>query len=143
VEATGPPIIDTNLVKEGAVHELTLRRFICPICGYAGLDEAPYEKLSGPPFPIGLRPPYRLVLGDPSYDVCICCGFEYGNDDDPGTAPGVSFEEYRANWISHGCQWFYESERPKEWRLEDQFRAGSIVWPAPYDEKGYPIAPTK
>jgi hypothetical protein len=39
------------------------------------------------------------LVGTPSYEVCPNCGFEFGNDDNPGgTAAPASFAEYRAEW---------------------------------------------
>jgi len=34
--------------------------------------------------------------------VCPDWGYESGNDDNPGTAPPISFEAYRAEWIAEG-----------------------------------------
>lgn len=62
---------------------------------------------------IALHPPYGNQLGRPSYEVCIRCAFEFGNDDDPGTAPGVSFEEYRVEWIARGRPWLGEEYKEK------------------------------
>ena len=45
-------------------------------------------------------------LGRPSYEVCPRCGFEFGNDDNPGTAPPASFEQYRREWEAEGRPWF-------------------------------------
>jgi hypothetical protein len=45
-------------------------------------------------------------LGQASYEVCPCCGFEFGNDDNPGMAEPVSFDEYRAEWEAAGRQRF-------------------------------------
>jgi hypothetical protein len=42
----------------------------------------------------------------PSYEVCPNCGFEFGNDDNPGTAAPSSFEQYRVEWESEGRQRF-------------------------------------
>ncbi|ONI74417.1 hypothetical protein BWI15_14000 [Kribbella sp. ALI-6-A] len=62
-----------------------------------------------PPAGLPIRPPYRDYLGQPSYEVCPRCGFEFGNDDDPGTAPPVSFYQYRAEWEAKGRPWFDKS----------------------------------
>jgi hypothetical protein len=77
----------------------------CPICEYKGLTEKPYE-LWPPPSSMELSPPYEDLLGRPSYEVCPRCGFEFGNDDNPGTAPPTSFEVYREEWRSEGEPWF-------------------------------------
>jgi hypothetical protein len=73
----------------------------CPVCGEAGLRRKPYETWPPPP-DLTLSPPYEDLLGRPSYEVCPNCGFEFGNDDNPGTAPPLSFEEYRAEWAARG-----------------------------------------
>lgn len=39
-------------------------KYICPICGYDKLLEPPYDEYN-----------------NPSYEICPCCGFEYGFDD--------------------------------------------------------------
>jgi hypothetical protein len=79
--------------------------YSCPVCEYSGLTSRPYE--SWPPAPgVVLRPPYEDQLGAPSYEVCPRCGFEFGNDDNPGTAAPSSFEQYRVEWEAEGCPWF-------------------------------------
>jgi len=68
--------------------------FTCPCCGYKGLNEPAYENLLVLPVPADLCPPYSNHYGMPSYEVCDCCGFEFGNDDEPGTSEPVSFQAY-------------------------------------------------
>jgi hypothetical protein len=58
-----------------------------------------------------LTPPYEDFLGRPSYEVCSRCGFEFGNDDNPGTGEPVSFEEYRREWKAEGRPRFGEDAR--------------------------------
>jgi hypothetical protein len=101
---------------------------VCPSCGYRGLDCPPYANMPAPPW-LGPEPPYSMHYGDPSYDVCDCCGFEYGNDDEPLLGVrGSSFEEYRREWIGRGCPWFDVDKRPKSWSLSEQLsRAGISV----------------
>lgn len=57
-------------------------------------------------------PPYEHYLGEPSYEVCPRCGFEFGNDDNPGTGPSVSFGEYRDDWKRRGEPWFSKQDNP-------------------------------
>lgn len=73
----------------------------CIICGYDDLRAKPYE-IWPPPEGVELTPPYENQLGAPSYLVCPLCGFEFGFDDNPGTGPGTSFDEYRARWTACG-----------------------------------------
>ncbi len=53
--------------------------------------------------------------------VCPCCGFEFGNDDDPGTAKGSAFEEYRDEWIKRGAPWFSPHLKPENWSVTKQW----------------------
>lgn len=69
-------------------------RLRCPVCGRLALTVPPYADYAGT-VPLGAVPPYENVLGKPSYEVCSVCDFEFGNDDNPGTAPPQSFEDYR------------------------------------------------
>lgn len=80
----------------------------CPVCYTSFLEVKPYETWP-PPDGLAMRPPYYEYLGRPSYEVCPRCGFEFGNDDDPGTARPVSFEGYRAEWEAKGSPWFDKS----------------------------------
>ncbi len=68
---------------------------ICPVCGYDKLTEPPYD-----------------LLGYPSYEICSCCGFEYGFDDG---SEGKTFEVYRAEWISNGYPFYVVSAKPADW----------------------------
>ena len=79
--------------------------YVCPVCEYPGLRSQPYETWPPPP-DLDLSPPYEDLLGPASYEVCPRCGFEFGNDDNPGTAEPVSFETYRAEWERRGQPWF-------------------------------------
>ena len=65
-------------------------------------------------------PPYGVRYGLPSYEVCACCGFEFGNDDDPGTAAPATFDQYRNEWIEGGCEWFDPSKKPADWDAKSQ-----------------------
>ena len=85
--------------------------FTCPVCGYDKLTTKPYATWP-PPQGQELSPPYEDLLGRPSYEVCACCGFEFGNDDNPGTAAPVSFEDYRTDWIERGRPWFDRNSTP-------------------------------
>jgi hypothetical protein len=85
--------------------------YTCPVCGYDGLHMRPYATWP-PPANVSLSPPYEDLLGRPSYEVCPRCGFEFGNDDNPGgTAEPVSFEEYRREWEADGRPWFIGPEK--------------------------------
>lgn len=76
--------------------------YICPICGFDKLVIPPYDE-----------------KGNESYDICLCCAFEYGVDDFNYGLVNV-FERYRMDWINEGAKWFYPSLRPVNWNLDKQ-----------------------
>jgi hypothetical protein len=58
--------------------------FTCPVCYYDRLEDPPAD-----------------------YNICECCGTEFGLDDD-----GRSWEELRAEWLGSGARWFFEQPPP-------------------------------
>jgi hypothetical protein len=86
-----------------------MANYECPVCRYPGLRNKPYE-VWPPADGLELEPPYEDSLGRPSYEVCPRCGFEFGNDDNPGTAPPISFNEYREDWERRGSPWFHRPD---------------------------------
>lgn len=79
-----------------------LKYYICPICGYDKLDESPYDE-----------------TGEPSFEICPCCGIEFGCDLENFH---ISENEYRKKWLSKGGIWFDPCEQPEEWDLELQLK---------------------
>ena len=47
----------------------------------------------------------------PTYEICPCCGVEFGNED----YTAESIREYRDHWIRTGCKWFEQRKRPLAW----------------------------
>lgn len=75
--------------------------FHCPVCGYMYLS----------------RPPHGST-GGASYEICPCCGIQFGYDDDD---LGVSYSNWLEKWISNGMTWFSKSVPPPEgWSAIDQ-----------------------
>jgi hypothetical protein len=68
---------------------------ICPVCGYDQLDEGPFTP-----------------EGCPTYEICPCCGFEYGFDDE---SEGFTYSQFRQRWIARGYHWFDKEETPAGW----------------------------
>ena len=87
--------------------------FTCPVCQFEGLEVTPY-KTWPPPRDVKIGPPYVDFLGKPSYEVCPRCGFEFGNDDNPGVRPPLSFQAYRERWTEKGKPWFDKKMAAKE-----------------------------
>ena len=104
--------------------------YTCPCCGYPRLDVRPYQEMSNDdiPVPESVQPPYRLHFGGASYDVCSCCSFEFGLEDDPPDMAPITFEQYLREWISDGANWFSPQDQPQDWDLARQLRAAGIQY---------------
>lgn len=78
----------------------------CPVCGW--------PELHAPP---------RSASGAPSFELCPCCGFEFGYDDDD---QGVTYEQARTRWTAGGMEWWSDSRpAPATWDAARQLaRAG-------------------
>ncbi|MFK3936211.1 hypothetical protein ACI2JA_01695 [Alkalihalobacillus sp. NPDC078783] len=71
----------------------TLHR--CSVCGYLGLDEPPYD-----------------TFGCSSFEICFCCGFQFGVDDDDCDDHNEPilytkeelYTQYRKRWIANGAK---------------------------------------
>jgi hypothetical protein len=61
-------------------------------------------------------PPWEASGKEPSYEICDCCGVEFGYED--SSLKGVI--TYRENWLAQGVKWFRPSEKPHDWSLEKQ-----------------------
>jgi hypothetical protein len=110
---------------------MVLVRHYCPACGYPGLDAPAYAGLPPGPPPLAHPgpPPYDRWYGEPAYQICPCCGFEPGNDDDPwsGSVRPRSFEEYRREWLAAGGVWLDGSRKPPGWDLRAQLEAAAMI----------------
>jgi hypothetical protein len=76
-------------------------KYVCFLCGYPDLRNNPWSE-------DGLSP---------SYDICPCCGMEYGVDD----INELAFKLYREEWFSKGRKWFDQQVKPPlNWDLSNQ-----------------------
>lgn len=65
-----------------------------------------------------------LLMLSVLYVICPCCGYEFGFDDE---SKGISFSEYRDNWIYNGFRFFNKKRKPLEWgETEMQRQLGNI-----------------
>jgi hypothetical protein len=78
----------------------------CPVCGWPHLHLPP-----------------RSESGGASFELCPCCGFEFGFDDDD---EGLTYEAARARWVAAGMPWWSLSRAvPDDWNPAQQLaRAG-------------------
>ena len=74
---------------------------ICRVCGKIQDD-----------FPWGEDGKY------PNYDICDCCGVEFGYGDCTLKAIRAS----RERWLANGAEWKYPKEKPDNWSLEEQMK---------------------
>lgn len=110
---------------------MTHQHFTCPVCGYKGLEQKPYPNMPDISETRGLKPPYGDLWGMGTYEVCSCCGFEFGADDE-GLDPedNHSFESYLKYWFEdENAQWMMPEERPKNWDLIKQLEEAGIKVP--------------
>ncbi len=61
-------------------------KYQCPVCFYDGLPYPPID-----------------------YHICLCCGTEFGNDDEE-----FSNAQLREMWVASGAQWFFRTP-PVAW----------------------------
>jgi hypothetical protein len=74
----------------------------CPVCGYNGLDTPSYDG-----------------FGNPSYDICDCCGTQFGYHDH-----STSFAVLRDRWIAKGMPWHSRAVAPPPgWDPVQQLRS--------------------
>lgn len=71
---------------------------ICPVCGYDKLELTPYDE-----------------YGNPLYEICSCCGFEFGFTD---SHDNKGFGEYLTEWIESGFKFKYKEDKPAVWNAE-------------------------
>ena len=82
-------------------------KFTCPICGFPGLGETPRGKDGGG-----------------SYEICPSCGFQFGVSDGDR---GISFEEWRKDWIARGMPWNSVDNPPDDWDPRSQLRSIGLL----------------
>ena len=77
--------------------------FLCPVCGYPDLDEPAYDEHACP-----------------SYNICPCCGTEFGYDD-----AKTRHDVLRQRWIANGMRWWSQATRPPlDWEPMRQLGIG-------------------
>ena len=63
-----------------------------------------------------LEPPWGNDGKSPNFEICYCCGVEFGYEDRTFN----SINNYRKKWLEKGSPWFYSKEKPENWNLQDQ-----------------------
>lgn len=60
--------------------------------------------------------PWREDNITASFEICDCCGVEFGYEDCTLTA----IKSYRQEWLKNGAQWFHGEYKPSGWSLDKQ-----------------------
>lgn len=80
---------------------LNKEMYMCRVCGLQQDD-----------------PPWGEDGNTPSFEICDCCGTEFGYHD--ATPQAVS--NTRREWLSENVQWFNPKAKPEHWILENQLQ---------------------
>ena len=59
-----------------------------------------------------------------SFNICNCCGVEFGIQD--SSYKGVI--DYRNEWTLNGFQWIYKQFKPIDWNIEEQLKNIPDIW---------------
>jgi hypothetical protein len=76
-------------------------RYFCRVCGLKQVS-----------------PPWGEGGETPSFEICECCGVEFGYED--STLAGI--RSYRAGWLDKGARWFKPRLKPPGWDAAAQLQ---------------------
>ncbi len=65
-----------------------------------------------------LEPPWGENGETPSFNICPCCGVEFGYEDT--VLPAIY--AFREQWITEGAKWFRPKIKPDCWNIKNQLR---------------------
>ena len=91
-----------RLISQKEVDKRDAGNNFCPVCGY----------------PLGNYNPWGDDGKTPTFDICPCCGVEWGNED----YTTESRTEYHNKWLADGAKWFEPQKKPVNWNLEEQLK---------------------
>jgi hypothetical protein len=63
-----------------------------------------------------LAPPWGHDGHSPTWEICPCCGTEFGYED----CTPASARNMREKWILSGKKWFDVSKKPNDWSFDRQ-----------------------
>ncbi len=90
------------VLRSDVIYFYPEAKYPCPVCGYVGLTEPPYDDHQCP-----------------THEICLCCGTQFGYDDF-----NVSFDTIRQKWIEGGMAWWSDrQEQPKNWDPKRQLKS--------------------
>ncbi|WP_218940109.1 hypothetical protein [Denitrobaculum tricleocarpae] len=62
------------------------------------------------------EPPWGLDGKTATFDICACCGAEFGYEDSLYSA----VVSYREEWKRKGMNWWSEKDKPEDWDVKAQ-----------------------
>lgn len=101
----------------------------CPVCGWNGLQAPAYANIKDAVVDYAAKPPYAALYGEASFEMCLCCGYEFGYHDDDEVGRPQSFTEHLKEWMAEGTPWYDSAREPEGWRIQDQLRGRKIPEP--------------
>ena len=83
--------------------------------------------------------PWGLDNVTPTYDLCLCCGAEFGFDD----CSPEDIQAYREKWINEGAKFHSLSQCPENWDAKEQLKNNGLFRPegAQHNSPGQSEAP--
>lgn len=81
------------------MHNSKINEHLCRVCGL-------YQEES----------PWGADGNTPTFNICDCCGVEFGYED----ATPQAAEKFRCAWLASGAQWFDKTKKPMDWKLSAQ-----------------------
>jgi hypothetical protein len=92
------------------MHNSDSVKYSCRVCGWTQKD-----------------PPWGDDGLSPTFEICDCCGVEFGYEDRTASA----LIEFRSLWLASGLTWFNNSKMPVNWDLRGQLaKIGVLGWPS-------------
>jgi len=64
------------------------------------------------------EPPWGEDGNTPSFNICPCCGVEFGYED----STLITIRRYRDLWLENGAKWSVPKATPLKWNIEEQLR---------------------
>lgn len=65
-----------------------------------------------------LEPPWGEDGHSPTFNICPCCGAEFGYHD----CTEIAVQIHREKWMSNGMKWFENKCRPEDWEPQIQLK---------------------
>ena len=69
-------------------------------------------------------PPWGDDDATPSFEICDCCGVEFGYED----TTRASVARYRESWLKAGARWQSPRMRPESWNVYRQLEDIPLEW---------------